>query len=165
MRPQFFLFLLLFLVVLPFSARADLNAFLGDLNHRAAASPLDYNTRLGSQFGVPPHQVATLMRSVAKPADAFMVLQLAHMRGMPHDRVLNVYNSNRNKGWGVIAKELGIKPGSPEFHALKDGRFTFTGTPSSRGPGFNGPGTGGQDNWQNANDPSPGKGKGHNKHK
>jgi hypothetical protein len=30
----------------------------------------------------------------------------------------------------VIAKEPGIKPGSPEFHALKRGDFTFTGEPS-----------------------------------
>lgn len=27
----------------------------------------------------------------------------------------------RAKGWGALAKELGIKPGSKEFKALKDG--------------------------------------------
>ena len=37
----------------------------------------------------------------------------------PADDVVKVYRSNKQKGWGAIAKELGIKPGSPEFHALK----------------------------------------------
>lgn len=34
----------------------------------------------------------------------------------------NNYNNfwkNKSKGWGLTAKEMGIKPGSPEFKALK----------------------------------------------
>jgi hypothetical protein len=31
------------------------------------------------------------------------------------------YQVHKGKGWGVIAKNLGIKPGSKEFHALKKG--------------------------------------------
>ena len=31
------------------------------------------------------------------------------------------YKSDKGKGWGVLAKSLGIKPGSQEFHALKSG--------------------------------------------
>jgi hypothetical protein len=44
-----------------------------------------------------------------------------------------VYKQSKGKGWGVIAKELGIKPGSPEFHALKRGDFAFTGEPGGGG--------------------------------
>jgi len=29
------------------------------------------------------------------------------------------------KGWGSIAKELGIKPGSEQFHALKNNTFKY----------------------------------------
>ena len=36
------------------------------------------------------------------------------------DEVLREYKENYGKGWGVIAKNLGIKPGSREFHELKD---------------------------------------------
>jgi flagellar hook-length control protein FliK len=36
------------------------------------------------------------------------------------------------KGWGVMARRLGIKPGSPEFHALKGGQS------SGDGPGLDG---------------------------
>ncbi|HEX9934232.1 MAG TPA: hypothetical protein VGB38_03460, partial [bacterium] len=37
----------------------------------------------------------------------------------PAERVMDEYKSGKGKGWGVIAKSLGIKPGSDEFHALK----------------------------------------------
>ena len=30
-----------------------------------------------------------------------------------------MYEQDRGQGWGVIAKRMGIKPGSAEFHALK----------------------------------------------
>ncbi len=43
---------------------------------------------------------------------------------------------------GVIAKELGIKPGSPEFHALKRGDFVFTGEPGGSAGGVQGKGKG-----------------------
>ena len=45
------------------------------------------------------------------------------MRILSHrswDEVLGEYKENNGKGWGVIAKNLGIKPGSREFHELKD---------------------------------------------
>jgi len=34
--------------------------------------------------------------------------------------VANQYKAHRGKGWGMIAKEIGIKPGSEEFMALKN---------------------------------------------
>jgi hypothetical protein len=39
----------------------------------------------------------------------------------PQEVVLREYQANKGKGWGVIAKNLGIKPGSREFHELKKG--------------------------------------------
>jgi hypothetical protein len=128
--------LVLLLVSLTVNARADLNIFLGDLNNYASSSPVDYHTRLSSQFGVPQPQIVTLTRSVASPADAFMVLQLSRMLGIPHERVLYTYNHNRGRGWGVIAKEMGIKPGSAEFHALKRGDFSLNGVSGRGSRGF-----------------------------
>ena len=65
---------------------------------------------------------------VATPADAFMVFQLGQMAHRPPETVVHTYQRPQGKGWGVIAKELGIKPGSREFHALKNGDLTFTET-------------------------------------
>jgi hypothetical protein len=48
--------------------------------------------------------------------------------------VLREYKSSKGKGWGVIAKSLGIKPGSKEFHELKRSQDLYNGQ-NSKGKG------------------------------
>ncbi len=127
----FSMLVLLFMAISVGSAHADLDGFLSGLNQQANVDRNDYGLKLSAQFGVPLPQVHSILRSVQSPADAFMCLQLGRMTNMHPERVLQTYNQNRGKGWGVIAKDLGIKPGSPEFHALKRGDFSFTGHPGS----------------------------------
>ena len=43
------------------------------------------------------------------------------MSNLPPEKALEKYNSGNGKGWGVLAENLGIKPGSKEFHASKRG--------------------------------------------
>jgi hypothetical protein len=69
---------------------------------------------------------------VATPADAFMAFQFGQMAHRPPETVIHTYQAHKGKGWGVIAKELGIKPGSREFHALKNGDLVFGDTPGDR---------------------------------
>ncbi len=129
------------------AAGGGLDGFLSDLNIQARADMNGFAARVSAQFGVPEVQVRAVIGTVSAPADAFMVFQLGEMAHRPPDSVLRVYKANRGRGWGVIAKSLGIKPGSPEFHALKRGDFVLTGEPGA------GPGKG----------HGKGKGKGHNK--
>lgn len=112
-------------------AAAGLDGFLSNLNVQARADREGFSARVSAQFGVPDAQVRVVMSSVPTPADAYMVFQLGQMTRQPHDRVLGAYKANRGKGWGVVAKELGIKPGSPEFHALKRGDFQLAGEPGT----------------------------------
>jgi hypothetical protein len=56
------------------------------------------------------------------PADAYIVLRLGEMSGKPPSQIYRKYKQNKGKGWGALAKSLGIKPGSEEFHALKRGQ-------------------------------------------
>lgn len=139
-------------------ARADLNVFLQGLNSQASTNAQDYGLRLSSQFGVGVPVVQSLLRSVAVPADAFMCLQLGQMLGLPPERVLTTYQQNRGRGWGVVAQSLGIKPGSPEFHALKQGNFALTGAPVGYGGGASM-----VDDQGGGHGKGKGKGKGHNK--
>lgn len=136
-----------------FSAQAiasgGLDGFLNNLNIQARADLPGFTARISTQYGIPQVQVQTILTSVREPADAFMVFQLGQMTGNPPQTVMRVYQAKRGKGWGVIAKELGIKPGSPEFHALKRGDFALTGEPGG------GPGAG--------HGKGKGKGRGHNK--
>jgi hypothetical protein len=108
-------------------AFADLDAFLSSVNVQARADMNGFALKLGAQFGVPVARVNAVVAAVAEPADAFMVFQLGEMAHQPPEAVLQTYRNGKGKGWGVLAKELGIKPGSPEFHALKAGNLHFTG--------------------------------------
>jgi len=126
--------LLLGLLAAPGSAAASLDSFLSSLNAQARVDLPGFSLQVGAQFGVPVPQVEAVLGMVATPADAFMVFQLGQMAHRPPETVVQTYQSHRGKGWGVIAKELGIKPGSREFHALKNGDLTFGETPGD-GPG------------------------------
>jgi len=110
-------------------AGGGLDGFLSNLNVQARADLSGFTTRLSNQFGIPGAQVSAVIGMVKDPADAFMVFQLGRMTNQPPERVMSAYQSQQGKGWGVIAKDLGIKPGSQEFHALKRGDFQLTGTP------------------------------------
>ena len=120
------------------SAYADLDSFLSDLNMQARADMNGFSLKLSAQFGVPLPQVQAIISTVDTSADAFMCLQLSQMTKKEPEKVVQTYKIKKGKGWGVIAKELGIKPGSPQFHALKRGDFALTGgqdNPSDKGKG------------------------------
>lgn len=130
---------LFFLVTgLAVTAHASLDSFLNSVNVQARADLNGFSVKLGAQFGLPVPQVQAIIRAVETPADAFMCLQLGQMARKQPETVVQTYKASKGKGWGVIAKELGIKPGSAEFHALKRGDLAFTGEPAAsveKGPG------------------------------
>jgi hypothetical protein len=64
-----------------------------------------------------------------------MIFRLGEMSMHPADYVLDRYKSSRGKGWGVLAKSLGIKPGSKEFHALKSSHDLYDGEGKGKGKG------------------------------
>ena len=123
------IFLLLVLVAMPGIAAASLDDFMGRVNAQARVDLPGFSVQVGAQFGVPAARVEAVLGRVATPADAFMVFQLGQMAHRPPETVLQTYQNHRGKGWGVIAKELGIKPGSREFHALKNGDLHFGEAP------------------------------------
>jgi hypothetical protein len=134
MHRNMVLILLLVLAGMPGLAAASLDDFLRHVNAQARVDLPGFSLQVGAQFGVPVPQVEAVLGMVATPADAFMVFQLGQMAHRPPETVVQTYQSHRGKGWGVIAKELGIKAGSREFHALKNGDLTFGETPGD-GPG------------------------------
>jgi hypothetical protein len=119
-------------------AGGGLDGFLSNVNVQARADLPGFSTTVSAQFGVPVPQVQAVLARVDTPADAFMVFQLGQMAHKQPEVVLQSYRTHRGKGWGVIAKELGIKPGSREFHALKNGDLVYGAAPGdtrSKGKG------------------------------
>jgi hypothetical protein len=134
--------LALTLAALPVPA-GTLDEMLSNLNVQAQADRNGFAARIASQFHIGDANVRMVLGSVQEPADAFMVYQLGQLAQRPPEEVLRVYQRRGRKGWGELAKELGIKPGSREFHALKAGDFRLEGGAQPGG--------------------GPGRGKGHGK--
>jgi len=95
-----------------------------DLNKINADARLDFGTfktNLALSYNISDIKIDYLIVSVKmEPAEVYLALELSKLSGRSIDQVVEIYEVNRNKGWGIIAKELGIKPGSPEFHKLKE---------------------------------------------
>ena len=120
------LFKILFIytmVLFAFSSAAVAGDFdwVKDLNIRAQADPSGFRATLATRFKIGDVHVDAVLSNVDDPADAYIMLRLGEMSGRPVETVVTEYKSNKYKGWGALAKSLGIKPGSQEFHALKRG--------------------------------------------
>lgn len=113
-------FLYLLVIYLPL-ASADDFTWLNNLNVRAEADSSGFRVQLATRFRVGDATVKAVIGNVAEPSDAYMIFRLGELSHRPVNEVMKVYRTNRHRGWGVMAKELGIKPGSREFHALKRG--------------------------------------------
>ena len=92
-----------------------------NLDIRAEADPSGFRAQLSTRFNIGEAQIKVVLSNVDKPGDAYMVFRLGEISSRPADYVLNKYKAKKSKGWGALAKSLGIKPGSKEFHSLKQG--------------------------------------------
>lgn len=114
--------LLLFIgIAFPISVNAGDFGWLRELDLRAKTDLAGFETTLSTRFKIGDTKFKLVISNVDRPADTYMVLRLCELSHRDIDDVLRVYKINHGKGWGVIAKQLGIKPGSREFHALKHG--------------------------------------------
>ena len=93
--------------------------WMRDFNIRAEADPSGLRARLEGRFQVGGINIEAALDSVDQPADAYMLLRLGEMSNQPIAHVIEKYKAKRGKGWGSLAKSLGIKPGSEDFQALK----------------------------------------------
>jgi len=101
-----------------------LDGFLAEIDVRAQADLGSFKADLAATFGVSRGDVDGLFRISSRPADVYMYLRLGEVARRPVRVVVEEYRRDPGRGWGAIAKDLGIKPGSDEFHALKSGRLT-----------------------------------------
>ncbi|MEO8000307.1 MAG: hypothetical protein ABI644_00415 [Arenimonas sp.] len=101
------------------------------------------------------------------PGDVYYACALAHQLKVPCINTLRDYDKNNGHGWGLIAKSMGIKPGSAEFQALKgrvsnsNGKFKAKGKyKANQGDGMYRYGTDKPGNSEGDNGRKNGKGKG-----
>ena len=101
--------------------------WMRDVNMRADANPMDFRARMEARFQVGYLEIDAVLAHVPNPADAYMLFRLGEIAGQPIGQVVERYEAHKGQGWGVLAKSLGIKPGSKEFHALKEQQDLYGG--------------------------------------
>jgi len=91
-----------------------------DLNVEAGVQVDAFVSELSIAYAMPKAQIEDLVYKMRMPfGDVFVSVWLASSMKKPLSVVMKEYEVNRGKGWGVMAKNLGIKPGSEAFHFLK----------------------------------------------
>jgi hypothetical protein len=99
---------------------------LGEINDYGYRNRDPFVDEMVNNYGAPRPLVVDLLGTRRwSPGDVYYACAMAHSVGRPCSDVVNNYERNRGRGWGVVAQSYGIRPGSPEFHAFKNG---FVGT-------------------------------------
>jgi hypothetical protein len=104
----------------PNTGDKDLDGVLSNLNVEAGVHVDAFVSELSISYAVPKVQIEDLVYKMRMPfGDVFLSVWLASSMKKPISAVVKEYDGNKDKGWGVMAKNLGMKPGSDAFHSLK----------------------------------------------
>lgn len=95
---------------------------LGDINDYGYRYRDPFIDEMVVHYGAPRVLVRELLidRRWA-PGDVYYACSIAHTLGIPCRNVVEVWDRDHGQGWGAVAKRMGIKPGSAQFHRLKKG--------------------------------------------
>ena len=131
--------LLGFIIFISFNVKVNAGDFgwLEQLSIEARADGSGFRTRLATRFNVGEVKVKAVISDAGNGANAYMVMRLGEMSGHNVEYVTKRYKANKGKGWGALARSLGIKPGSRAFKALKRGHDLNDANQGSRGKGKN----------------------------
>lgn len=138
---------------------AELDANLKKVQTEAKADLGAFKREIASRYKVAAEKVENCFKAGMDAADAVMAFEIAGITKKPIEDVITVYKTDKSKGWGAMAKELGIKPGSAEFHALK-GKTKGGDAKKGSGDSKEKPGKGNSQGKPNGNGKPAGKGNG-----
>jgi len=95
---------------------------LGEINDYGRRYRDPFVSEMTGYYGAPRSLILELLdRKGWAPADVYFACAIARALGIPCLDVVHRYERNPGQGWGNLAKQMGIKPGSSAFHALKNG--------------------------------------------
>lgn len=98
----------------------EFDSDLNKINVDAEVNFGKFKADVGVSYDISEKKIDHLHASVKmEAAEIYLALGIAKISKKSIDEVIAVYKVHKDKGWGYIAKQMGIKPGSPEFHALK----------------------------------------------
>ena len=99
---------------------AELDADLYMINTNAKKDLATFKSDLSNGFGIEVTTMENMMGLGMEPAEVYLSLEIASASRSSINNVVTSYRLNKGKGWGLVAKEMGIWPDSNEFIALKN---------------------------------------------
>lgn len=97
----------------------QINQHLHEVNAYAKAEYESFKNDLSLKFGISKREVDKyVVEERMRPGDLYYACAVSNVTGKRVNDVIVLYKDK--KGWGAVAQELGIKPGSREFHILKN---------------------------------------------
>lgn len=121
-------------ILMPLSvASAGDFGWIDGFNIKAEADPTGFRARIEARFHVGDVKINIVLGNIEKFSDAYILFRLGEISRQPIGYILEQYKIENGKGWGVLAKRLGIKPGSREFHLLKQAQDLYENGNKSTG--------------------------------
>ncbi len=121
-----FMFMLLIISFYPGQAQyntgdADLDKILVNLDLEASLSFGAFRANVARIYHLTDSNIQYLTVEIGMTAgDIFLTLEMIRITQKSLNEVVETYQNNRKNGWGAIALELGVLPGSDKFVELKD---------------------------------------------
>jgi len=114
--------ILLFLIIITsftaYAQKSGFRSFRSSADRLGAQDPVLFSRMLARQHNLNESAIADLHNKFHRNwGDLAVGLEMGDLSRRPVNNVIDAYE--KNKGWGNIAKDLGIKPGSEEFHRMK----------------------------------------------
>jgi len=85
----------------------------------------EFSSKVAKAWGTSEQNVLLGFKNGLNAYEVYLVIALARLSGRQPIAVISMYTRDRNKGWGVLARNLGIKPGSKQFKRLKETTASF----------------------------------------
>lgn len=105
---------------------AEMDSYLSEINNKAASDYNSFRDELSEISNITAEEIDRYVKEEnMEPADVYYASVLSLATERPVSEVVGLYSEK--KGWGAVAKELGIKPGSEAFHEFKANTMKKTG--------------------------------------
>ncbi len=99
----------------------ELETDLNTINAKAKVNFGEFKVDMAGTYNIDEKKIDYMKVELEmEPAEIYLALEIGRISNRKIDEVLEIYRLNKSKGWGFIAKKMGIKPGSDEFHLLKN---------------------------------------------
>lgn len=99
---------------------AELNESITTITTKAKTQFSEFKTFITQNYGVGRDKYDMWQNSIGMNlGDIYLAVEIAKVSGKPQDDVIAAFKKNKAQGWGAIAKEFGVKPGTDAFEVLK----------------------------------------------